>query len=192
VNTSITTCRTSPASWNDIVESESQRIFGHMMGNDPRPHYFHQSNLAESDTPEGAVFYPVLDATIAEYDTYFNSTEPIQQLSPTQIGELLAHQEAWATASTSTITGYIEGIRAVIINNGTATTAVPLSGTEAGTLYGGTRSGWINTARGRTSHTAAHPWPAAPPAPPPTPPAAPSLLAGATTAVQRIDVLTGG
>jgi hypothetical protein len=167
VNTSTTTCRSSPASWSDIVEAESQRIFGHMMGNDPRPHYFHQTNLAESENPEGAVFYPVLDATIAEYKGFFNSTMPVVQLTPTQIAAVLAEQEAWATASASTVTGYIEGARVTITNAGAAAATIPLSGTEAGTLYGGTRSGWIAAARGRSTHTAAAAWPAATPPPAP-------------------------
>jgi hypothetical protein len=183
VNTSTTTCRSSPASWNDIVEAESQRIFGHMMGNDPRPHYFHQTNLAESSSPEGAVFYPVLDATIAEYKGFFNATAPILQLTPTQISALLSEQEAWATASASTVTGYIEGGSVTITNTARAAATIPLSGTEAGTLYGGTRSGWIAAARGSSTHTAAVAWPAA--TPPPAPPAPASSLAAVTALVQH-------
>jgi hypothetical protein len=162
-NTSITTCFTSPASWSDYVQAESDRIFGHMMGNDPRPHYFHQTNLAESDRPDGAVFYPVLNATLADYSRWFNASEPIQQLTPTQISDLLGRQEAWGSARG--VTGWIEGARVTVVNGGTTTLSVPLSGTEAGTLYGGTRSGWANAAVGSSTHTAATAWPA--PAPPP-------------------------
>ena len=201
VNTSTTTCRSSPASWEDVVAAESQRIFGHMMGNDPRPHYFHQTNLAESGQADGAVFYPVLDALIAEYKAYFNTTEPIVQLTPTQISELLARQEAWATASTSTntrgVSGYVEGARVTITNAGAAAATIPLAGTEAGTLYGGTRSGWVNAARGRSTHTATLAWPA--PTPPPAPVLPPPLItatiapvAGALTAGLATPVADAG
>ncbi|HEV7772214.1 MAG TPA: hypothetical protein VGO48_02860 [Conexibacter sp.] len=171
VNSSITTCFTSPASWSDYVRAESDRIFGHMMGNDPRPHYFHQTNLAQSERPDGAVFYPVLNAMLAGYNRWFNTSVPIQQLTPTQVADLLTRQEAWGTARG--VTGYIEGARVTIANGGAATLTVPLSGTEAGTLYGGTRSGWASAARGSSTHTAATAWPA--PAPPPV--VAPTTLA---------------
>ena len=63
------------------------------------------------------------------------------------------------------MTGYIEGARVTVANGGVATLTVPLSGTEVGGAYGGTRSGWANAARGSSTHTAATAWPA--PAPPP-------------------------
>jgi hypothetical protein len=162
VNTATTTCREAPATWTDVVAAESQRIFGHMMGNDPRPHYFHQSNLAQSAEAEGAVFYPVLDAMLARYTTYFNASAPIVQLTPTQIGELLARQEAWATASASSVTGYVEGARVTLSNTSAAAVNLPLAGTEVGTVYAGTRSGWIRAARGVSTHTAATEWPTGP------------------------------
>jgi hypothetical protein len=174
VNTSITTCFSSPASWSDYVRAESDRIFGHMMGNDPRPHYFHQTNLAESERADGAVFYPVLNAMLADYSRWFNASEPIVQLTPTQISDQLARQETWSAATG--VTGYIEGTRVTITNGGAATLTVPLSGTEVGTPYGGMRSGWANAARGSSTHTAVSAWPA--PAPPPAAPTA--LLAPAT------------
>jgi hypothetical protein len=166
------TCRTSPATWEEYVAAESDRIFGLMMGNDPRPHYFHQTNLAESSQAGGAVFYPVLEATLADYTRYFNSTMPIVQLTPTQIGVLIERQDAWAVANASTVTGYVEGTRVVVSNGGAATT-IPLAGTEAGTVYGGTRSGWVSAAAGTSNHTAATAWPPPPPAPPAEPPPAP-------------------
>ena len=172
VNTAITTCRDRAATWDEYVEAESQRIFGHMMGNDPRPHYFHQTNLAESDNPEGAIFYPVIDATLAAYRRYFNATAPIVQLTHSQLGELIARQDTWGTVSSgSTLTGYIEGARVTVTNTGATAATIPLTGTEAGTLYGGSRSGWVGAARGRSLHTAASAWPA------PTPPA---LIVSAT------------
>ncbi len=160
VNTEVTTCRSSAARWEDIVELESQLIFSHIMGNDPRPHYFHQTNLAESGRGEGAVLYPVIDATAGLYERYFSSTsEPIQQLTHSQIGELLGRQSAWATANASTVTGYIEREEVVLRNGERTAEAVPVSGTEVGSSYGGTRSGWDELAEGTTRLRAAVAWP---------------------------------
>jgi hypothetical protein len=182
VNTATTTCRTSAASWSDVVQAESDRMLGHMMGNDPRPHYFHQTNLAESESAEGAVFYPVLNATLADYARSFNASEPIVQLTPTQISDQLGRQEAWGAARS--VSGYIEGARVTIANGGTTSVVVPLSGTEVGTLYGGTRSGWANAAVGSSTRTAVTAWPAPEPAPAPTlTTLATALTAEAVTAV---------
>jgi len=165
-DTAVTTCFTSPATWSDLVAAESQRIFGHAMGNDPRPHYFHQSNLADTTAADGGVFYPVLDAALATYKTYFNASAPIVQLTQTQIGALLARQSTWAAASGGSVSGYVEGAQVRIANAGTTAVDVPLTGTEAGTVYGGSRSGWVTAAVGSSTHTAAVAWPAAsPPAP---------------------------
>jgi len=158
VNTSITTCFSAPASWSDYVRAESDRIFTHMMGNDPKPHYFHQTNLAESDQPDGAVFYPVLNAMLSDYNRWFNASAPIVQLMPTQISDQIGRQDTWAAARG--VTGYIEGSRVTVLNGGLTTVALPLSGTEVGTAYAGTRSGWANAARGTSTHAAASAWPA--------------------------------
>ena len=45
--TGVTTCRAAGATWAEYVASETQVMFRHLTGNDPRPHYFHQSNLAD-------------------------------------------------------------------------------------------------------------------------------------------------
>ena len=46
-------------------------MFRHVMGNDPRPHFFHQSNLAdynpalpETDPNQGGILYPVVDGLL--------------------------------------------------------------------------------------------------------------------------------
>src|SRR5262249_26278592 len=116
------TCRTSPATWDEYVRAESDRIFGLMMGNDPRPHFFHQTNLAESEDAEGAVFYPVVEAVLDDYARWFNASEPIKQYTPTQIGDMIARQDAWAASGG--VTGYIEGREVTIVNGGGATIEV--------------------------------------------------------------------
>ena len=43
----MTTCNPAGTQFSisQIVASVDQGMFAHMMGNDPRPHYFHQTNL---------------------------------------------------------------------------------------------------------------------------------------------------
>jgi len=160
VLTLVTTCFTEAATWEVFVERESQLMFTHMMGNDPRPHYFHQTNLAQSRSAEGAVLYPVVDATVALYERYFSTTSaPIQQLTHTQIGDLLGRQSTWAGANGATVIGYIEREDVVVTNGERSAIEVPLTGTEIGSSYAGGRSGWSSAAEGTSRYRAATAWP---------------------------------
>jgi hypothetical protein len=129
------TCRTAPATWTDFVGSEAGIMFGHLMGNDPRPHYAHQSNLAE----EG-VLYPVLDELLRRYHLYLNP--PPVQLSLAGIGAAMQRQAAWNSAVTAgKVSGYLQDGRV----NVTAATALeaPITGTPEGEEYGGAPSRWF-------------------------------------------------
>jgi hypothetical protein len=46
--------RTDGDSWEQAIELEAKRIFAAMISNDPRPHYFHQSNLIGAGDGRGA------------------------------------------------------------------------------------------------------------------------------------------
>lgn len=169
VDTAVTTCQTVSATWADLMQRESDRIFEHVMGNDPRPHYFHQTNIAETGSPGGGVLYPILDATLAMYGRYFAANAPIDQLTQSQIADMLAQQSAWSAAAGRQVTGYIEGSQVTLVNSGSPI-SLPLSGTEAGDLYGGTRSGWIVAPSGTSTHVATTPWPGTVTPPPVNPP----------------------
>ncbi len=98
-----TTCETKPANFAEIVNDVDTNMFQHVMGNDPRPHYFHQTNLMGSPPPGPAttgtppatspsvgngLFYSVMNPLLEEYNQYFNT--PFEQPTMAQIGELLA------------------------------------------------------------------------------------------------------
>ena len=153
----VTTCRTVPATWAEYVTSETRVMFRHLTGNDPRPHYFHQSNLADynpalPDThpDQGGILYPVIDALVGRYETGFDrAAAPLLQLTQTQAGETLARQDAWAKVAAS-VSGWLEDGRVYVRNTSAAAVDVPLTGTTAGDLYGGQRSGWVTVAPGAT------------------------------------------
>jgi len=168
VNSSITTCYASGTTFTigQIIASVDQGMFQHLMGNDPRPTYFHQTNIMSqstgSVTGEGTgLFYETMNPLLAQYNGYFASNAPIEQLTMAQIGTLLGEQSGWAAANASQISGYIEGSTVTVNNNGAAT-EIPLTGTTVGTPYAGTQSGWTLAPTGTSTYTALAAWPALP------------------------------
>ncbi|MFG2548652.1 hypothetical protein ACGFWF_01705 [Streptomyces sp. NPDC048581] len=131
-----------------IVPQEARTALGHAIGNDPRPHYAHQSNLAEDRT-----LYPVLDKVLADYQALFADNTPVENPAQSAIGTELKRRAAWQSAlAGGSVTAYRVGT-AVTVNapSGTqipvtapeGTTKQLLIGTTAfGTPYAGERSAW--------------------------------------------------
>ena len=153
VNTATTTCRTTPATWADYVASESGIMFGHLAGNDPRPHYMHQPNLITAQNGGKGILFGtdgqgVLDDLFGEYDTYFNrSVAPITNPRESAAGLALKQQIAWAAAKNS-VTAYIENGKVTITTSGSVD--VPVTGTTVGDVDSDARSGWT-TVSGTTT-----------------------------------------
>lgn len=145
----VTTCRDTPATWEEYVRSERDIMFRHVMGNDPRPHYFHQTNLAQSDSPDGAVFYPVVDALRARYrDLFDDRLAPLVQLTSTQIADALKRAAKWqADLAAGRVSAYVLDGRVHVRT--AATMEVPLTGTNVGSAYAGHRSGWTTVSANR-------------------------------------------
>jgi hypothetical protein len=129
-------------------------------------------------TTGDGTLYQVLDPLLVQYHEYFNSTAPIEQLTEQQIATLLAEQSAWA--SSTAVSGYIDG-NAVVVSNNEAAIEIPLTGTNVGSPYAGTQSGWTEAPTGTSTYTALAAWPAEPTNPvvvtPPTGPAPSGTLA---------------
>jgi len=180
-----TTCN-----FRDVVTQVVSGLFSTTMANDPRPSYVHQTNIigtppagseespdllppatytppatctagAPCTTGDGTL-YQALDPFLYEYNEYFNSTAPVVQLTEQAIANVLAEQNAWS--ATSAISGYIEG-NIVTVNNSGAALEVPLTGTNVGSAYAGTQSGWTDAPTGSSTYTAAAAWPAEPTGP---------------------------
>jgi hypothetical protein len=164
--TGVTTCNAAGTAFTigQIVASVDQGMFQHMMGNDPRPSYFHQTNLMSqtSGTVNGegdGLFYETLNPLLADYNSYFASNAPIEQPTTAQIGTLLADQAAWAT--NTTVGGYIQGNQVTITNSAASAVELPLTGiTAVGSSYGGTQSGWTSVPTGTppTTHRSPGRW----------------------------------
>jgi Immunoglobulin I-set domain len=177
VASSTTTCETAPVSFAEIVQSVVSGMFQNMMANDPRPSYVHQTNLmgqppateptnstplpATPETTGDGLLYSVLDPLLGEYEEYFNSSAPYEQLTLGAIGNLLAEQAAWKAAlAAGQLSGYIEGDEVTIQNSGAGALNVPLTGVSGvGSLYGGIQSGWTSVPGGTSTHSAPVAWP---------------------------------
>ena len=164
--TGVTTCNPAGTQFTmaQIVASADQGMFQHVMGNDPRPHYFHQTNLMSQTTGtvngEGdGLYYQTMDPLLAEYQQYFAANAPIVQLTMPQIGSLLTEQANWA--ANTAVSGYIQGNQVTIANANSTASTVPLNGIPTvGSSYGGFVSGWTSVPAGTSTQTSSTTWPA--------------------------------
>ncbi|GAA2595134.1 hypothetical protein SMC26_41020 [Actinomadura fulvescens] len=126
-----------------IIPIDARVALYHVLGNDPRPHYVHQSNIAED-----RLLYPLLDRVLGDYRATFAAAAPVVNARMTALGTVLQRQEAWRAAlRAGEITAYTQGrtlvVRApsgkqvpVTVPNGTVNAA----GTAFGEAYAGERS----------------------------------------------------
>jgi hypothetical protein len=142
-DTATTTCFTQPVTWDQLVDSEVRIMMRHVLGNDPRPHYVHQANLAQD-----GVLYLVVGELLKRYRAYFNPV--LVQPTMTGDGQLLRTQALWA-ANQSQVTSYLQGGKIHVQSTASSTVQFPLAGvTGVGSTYGGQVSGWTAIAPGAT------------------------------------------
>jgi len=144
----------APRDWQQLVSAEAWRIFIAVIGNDPRPHYFHQSNLvgcAGGDPAGGGLLYELIDAVLHQYHRSVGANAPIVQPSFGEIGRLLLWSTAWrASLAAGSISAHLGRSRVTIVNRARDPVHLPLTGAAAGARYGGTRSAWILARPGAT------------------------------------------
>jgi hypothetical protein len=134
-NTATTTCFTQAATWNDYVDREASQMLRHVLGNDPRPHYVHQANLAGD-----GILYSVANEVLRRYRAYFKPTlvVPTQK----QAGQLIETQNAW-NAISNQVNAFIQNGQINLTSLANSTIQVPVTGIPSlGVLYGGLTSGW--------------------------------------------------
>ncbi|MCP2257889.1 hypothetical protein LX15_001575 [Streptoalloteichus tenebrarius] len=136
-----------------IVPLEVRTALRHMLANDPRPHYVHQSNLAEE-----RILYPVLEGVLKGYRDVYAANAPVVNPRLSEAGRQLQRQAAWrAAVERGDVEAYQRG--AVITVRGPAGIEVPLTvpegsrvgsatGAAFGEPYGGERSAFTRLATG--------------------------------------------
>ncbi|GGQ10855.1 hypothetical protein ACFFKE_27080 [Streptomyces mutabilis] len=127
-----------------IVPLETRIALGHVLSNDPRPHFIHQSNLAED-----RIAYPVLDGVLEGYNGLFADSAPVVNLRMADIGAEMQRRAAWRSAvDAGRVTAYRVGDAVTVrAPDGVAVTATMPVGTrqgdtDFGDAYAGTLSGW--------------------------------------------------
>ncbi|MFI8766203.1 hypothetical protein ACIGN6_14955 [Streptomyces sp. NPDC053792] len=131
-----------------IVPQEARTALSHVLGNDPRPHYVHQSNLAEE-----RLLYPVLDRVLADYRALFAANAPLVNPAQKDVGTELNRRAAWDQAvAAGKVTAYRIGTTVTVKAPSGVTVPVTapegtrkqllLGTTTFGAPYAGTRSAW--------------------------------------------------
>ncbi|MCA1698604.1 MAG: hypothetical protein LC790_06740, partial [Actinobacteria bacterium] len=126
---------THGTTWGEFVNNEADTMLLHVLGNDPRPHYVHQSNLSGE-----RIAYKLLHEAVARFREHFNVE--LTQLSLSQAGEELALQAAWRQAlDAGGVSAYLHDGRLHVRSE--EALCLPITGTqEVGSEYGSSRSGW--------------------------------------------------
>ncbi|MEU3961344.1 hypothetical protein AB0F42_16195 [Streptomyces buecherae] len=131
-----------------IVPLEADIGLAHVTNNDPRPHFLHQSNLAED-----RIAYPVLDRILRDYAALFADNTPLVNSRTRDIGTELRQRAAWKSALDSgKASAYRIGNTVTVTTPaGTDVAATLPAGSEQrteegsvpfGSPYAGLRSGW--------------------------------------------------
>jgi hypothetical protein len=152
-NPATTTCLDAPLDTatgyaDAIVPLETGISLGHVLSNDVKPHFIHQSNLAEE-----RIAYPVLDGVLNSYDALFADNTPVINLRMKDIGTETQRRAAWQSAvQAGQVTAYRIGDTVTVeAPDGTAVpatmpTGTTLSGAAFGSGYAGGLSGWAPSA----------------------------------------------
>ncbi|MYS89648.1 MULTISPECIES: hypothetical protein [Streptomyces] len=135
-----------------IVPQEARTALGHVLAGDPRPHYAHQSNLAED-----RLLYPVMEKVLDDYRAMFADNTPLENPRHSAIGTEVQRRAAWQTAlANGRVTAYRIGDTVTV--TAPSGTQIPvtapegtkqqllLSTTAFGTPYAGARSAWTTPA----------------------------------------------
>jgi hypothetical protein len=138
-------------SFDQVVCSEGRGLVWSPVGNDPRPHYFHQSNMIGGGDDTPGIVYTLLDAVLDRYREYLADDVALLQPTLGEIGRFLLRLGAWqAIQRHGSVETYREPGAIVIENRSSATIELPITGTTVGERYGTTRSGWMHAAPGST------------------------------------------
>lgn len=154
----VTTCMNTPATEQTVLASESHIMLSHVLANNPRVGYAHQTNLIGPATQTvngvtsdyGYTLLSLINNMLAQYNSWY--TAPLQQITDASESQTLAEQSGWASAeSAGTVSATEQNGNVTITDSGTAATSVPVTvpagstvnGQAFGQSYGGTLSEWL-------------------------------------------------
>ena len=154
VNTGTTTCLDKVATKDSILASETPIMLRHVLTNDPRVGYSHQSNLTGD-----RLILSLLGNVLAQYKSWFSSNSPILTPTLAQTAAELARQDAWrAAVQAGQVTASVTDDVVTVKSNSTVNVRVPItvrpgttvfgSTTAFGTSYAGSLSAWQSMTAG--------------------------------------------
>jgi hypothetical protein len=158
-DTSATTCITTPATEATILASESRIMLSHVLNNDPRVGYAHQTDLIGPATLNGSDYgytlLSLLNSMLGQYNSWTNT--PLIQMTDATDAQTLGLQSAWSSALASGDITASETNGIITVTNTTGNpVSVPVTaplGTTSGAaaygqVYGGAQSTWTSLASG--------------------------------------------
>jgi Putative Ig domain len=162
-SSSVTTCQSTAATEASVLASESHIMLGHVLANNPRMGYAHQSNLVGpaqlNGSDYGYTLLSLINNMLAQYNSWY--TAPLTQITDVSASVALKQQSAWAaTQSAGSVSASIRNGVVTVTNSGagavtgpvTVPTGTTVNGGAFGQPYGGTLSDWT-TLGGGTSQT---------------------------------------
>ncbi|MFI9753378.1 hypothetical protein [Streptomyces collinus] len=148
-NPATTTCLPAPLAAatgyaDHIVPLETRIALGHVLANDPKPHFIHQSNLAED-----RIAYPVLNGVLDGYEALFTEDTPVVNPRMRDIGTELRRRADWQAAlRAGEVTAHRIGDTVTVdapdglAVPATLPTGAKVAGAAFGEAYAGAVSGW--------------------------------------------------
>src|SRR5664280_1525031 len=146
---SATTCLSTPATESSLLASESRIKLSHVLANNPRVGYAHQTNLiGGSNAANGYTLLTLLNNMLTQYDAWTSAAAPLVQMTDVTEAQVLGQQSAWAAAQTAGSVKATETNGVVTVPNASGSpVSVPVTA-PAGTSYGGQLSTWTPIAAG--------------------------------------------
>ncbi len=84
-NTNTTTCLSAPVTEAGFLAAESHTMLSHILNNDPRVGYAHQTNLIGPATQNGADYgytlLNLLNDMLSQYQSWYNTNAPLDQMT---------------------------------------------------------------------------------------------------------------
>jgi hypothetical protein len=133
--------RTTPLTWEEILELETDTVLNHIISGSLNPHYFHQINLRFEN---GSSLLSLFTNRLAQkYAAMFEL--PVLTLKMTQVGDRMRARAAYNASGANAVWNKTTGTVTITANT---TTQIPLTNPTLGTVYGPDRV--VNTTNGQT------------------------------------------